>query len=280
MIIRINSQDLSIHVKPGFRGEIVEIDNKNKALNIINTVSRRVEPYHEKIKKRSFLSKINLKNCIKKKMFFNIYDILGFKNKNLAKVLAYDNAQKTAFIDYFIFGKYSIKEMIHSIRKNLYEISSNAYEIERMDKDSQKFIYMHKTEDMRQKDISFDIKKKIGLNHPNTIEVSYELKNISVRRVRGVFATEVNLSMYNENLCCVKQLKNVSNLFLNDQWTSSQMKIMISEPLDVRIIPVYTVNESEEGIDETYQYIRMLFMKKICLEKDEKLNLKFEIKVT
>ncbi|MDD4201980.1 MAG: DUF1926 domain-containing protein [Candidatus Omnitrophica bacterium] len=280
LVIRLDNNDLSLHIKPGRRGEIVEIDCKDKSLNIVNTVSRKVEPYHDKIKKRSFLDIVSLKKQIQDRKFFNIYDLLGSKKKCLAKVLAYDKSDKSAFIDKFIFGKYSIKDMIHAKERNLQELSVELYEVVNINKDGKRSVEMHKTETVQHADVSFDIKKEIGLEQSNSFYVLYELKNIGVRKAKGFFATEVNLSIYNEKMCCEQQFKNVNNLFLNDQWTSSQISIKISEPVDIWIIPVYTVNESEEGLDRTYQYSRMLFMKKVCLVKEEKNNLKFEIKVT
>ena len=278
-VIRLNNNDLSLHVKPDNRGEIIEIDNKHKALNLINTISRKVEPYHKGIKNRSFLKKIDLKKNVKKGKFFNIHDLLGLKKKSLSNVLTYDNTEKNAFIDYFIFGKYSIKDMIVGSQKNLQELSVEAYECEKIRNDQKTAVLMHKTESIQQEKLSFDIRKEIELLKANSFNVFYEIKNISLCKAQGFFATEVNLSMYNENMCSEKQLKNVSNLFLNDQWTDSQISIKVSEPLDVWIIPIYTVNGSEEGLDKTYQYVRMLFRKKVSLENNESFKLNFEIKV-
>jgi alpha-amylase len=278
-IIRLDNKDLSIHVDVEKRAEIIEIDDKLKAFNLINTISRKKEVYHNNIKGTSFFKKLDVKRKIEQKQFFNIYDFLGLKDKVIKKALVYDSGNKGAFIDHFIFGRYTLQDMVYAKDKNIKELSEMPYEIIKGKEYDSSFIEMSKTEDVKERDIQFGIKKRISLDKDDGFAVSYSLRNLSSKKVQGFFATELNLSMYNESLSQERVFKNTDTLILDDQWSSMQIKIKTDSPVEIWTVPIYTVNGSEGGLGRTYQYLKMLFKKKVCLKTEDTMDLTFEVKI-
>ena len=77
-------------------GVITELDYKPKAFNLVNSLMRRKESYHEKLRQQVAIQLPKEEPKVK-----SIHDILVSKDKDLSELLFYDQYARNCLIDHF-----------------------------------------------------------------------------------------------------------------------------------------------------------------------------------
>ena len=74
-----------------------------------------------------------------------------------------------------------------------------------------------------------------------------------------------------------RDFNSLETFSIKDEWEGIGLKHSFSDKVRLWTVPVYTLNESEAGIEKTYQYISLLVQRPMILEKNE--NARFSAKV-
>lgn len=282
--IIVGNKHLDLYIKPDHRGSVFGLDDKLASKNMINVLSRSPEPYHRKIwaPKKEKISVKKIKESIKDGTYFNIHDVLGIKDKRLKKYLIYDEGRKDCLIDYFIAGKFTINDFAISKYENLYEVSKNEYSLKRQIDEFQASFIMQKEEEFKagKRFFAISIKKKISIADKPGFNVEYSLKNISGKKIDSIFAIEFNWSVMDKELTRKRDFRALKSFEINDQWDNSRIKFDFMQKTRLWTIPIYTVNESEAGLEKTYQYLRCLTQNPVVLDPDDEVKFGFNITIT
>jgi alpha-amylase len=83
----LSNKFINIYVKPGSSGTVFGLDNRTRALNLMNTMRRKKEPYHSKVVKRSAVNLRSIRDNISSDKYHSIYDIIGLKTRGLKSTL-------------------------------------------------------------------------------------------------------------------------------------------------------------------------------------------------
>ncbi len=279
--IIIGNRFLDLYIKPGRSGSIFALDNKRKSYNMINIITRRPEAYHSKLVRRHKNNFKNIKRDLEKGKAIDIHNILGIRGRNLEKFLIYDDTKKDSVIDYFLAGKFSLKDFSKGKREKLIKLSKNHYNVNKIiDKNYISFI-LEKTEDIELEKEVFCvyIKKELILSNSSEFYIEYTLKNLSRKKLFTTFATEYNWSFMNKYFLKNRDFRNIDSFLLKDEWSDIEIKYRFSESVRLWSIPIYTLNETESGLDKTYQYLSLLIQTPISLACEEDIKLSSTITI-
>ena len=272
---------IGLYVKPGSGGTIFGLDNKEAHANLLNTVTRRKEPYHDKILKGKRVRLRDVKKNIQDDKHVDIYDILGFRGKRLKKYLVYDEADKVSLVDFFIQGRMSVKDFARGRSKNVVRLAKYPYKTVRIENSDSVSLLFEKEEDVMldNRYHTVSIRKEIALTDKPAFTVSYSIRNMGKDNLRSVFATEFNWSLKNRRFMKNRELRNIDRLELKDEWTGALVRHTFSGRVNAWAAPVYTVNESEGGLDWHYQHLSVVFQRPVNLDPGHAAGFDMEITI-
>lgn len=262
--ILVSSHYLNLYFEPLKGGVIFELDYKPKPCNIINTLTRRQEAYHQKIKQASTSNKLT---DVK-----SIHDQLSTKQLNLDKYLNYDFYKRVSLIDHFLdkdvtleeFSKCSYKEVgdfinqpyRHKVRRAKEEIILDLARQGKIQVEDEKLLV--------------GITKSIKITATNTeLEINYEISNDDKKNIQLWFGIEFNLALLGGAQCfyyipegeLIEDNKldatgeeiDCKEIAIMDRIGGMEVGFKFSRPCCVWRFPIHTISASESGFELLYQ---------------------------
>jgi len=117
------SNTLNAYFKPAVSGMLYELDFRPSAVNLLDSFTRRYEPYHDPIRERA--AKVAQTSGEK---IGTIHDELGVKEEGLEKWLIYDEYERRSLIDHFLPVGATIEEFASGKCLELGDFLGAAYE--------------------------------------------------------------------------------------------------------------------------------------------------------
>jgi len=272
-VISARNKFLTVFINPEYAGSIFEIDYKPASCNLVNTISRRYEPYHEKLKS---IKKRNLSGMDKKlenEEDIDLYEVLGVKERNLKKHLNYDTYQKFSCICHAMDLKANLADFIRSRHVNLGGDSLfGPFNYKTESRDGRLVINLEREGRLR-------LKKCIILEKRPEISMRFDLENTSGIPVKLIFGVEFNWSVEDKKFMRPKEIRWTKRITLSDKNYNLKIRHVFNKRLDLWSFPVYTLNETERGISKSFQEVSVLFHKKLALKKGEKFSLEGKISI-
>ncbi|MDD4293965.1 MAG: DUF1926 domain-containing protein [Candidatus Omnitrophica bacterium] len=232
-------------------GTILELSLRHPEMNLVNTITRQRESYHDKIKD----------DVSSHDEHASIHDIVIQKEKGLDKYLIYDNHERVCAVDNFL--KKDLDVQMYNRQDGVYPLSNYIYDFS-VNKGKGKTEIEYALKD------SFD--KKITICKNKGVTLDYVFKKIDVFE-RENFGVEFNLSFLSlkDVFYCKADsrtvlekpmfLKDIDNVHLEDLHAGLICRFDFSGG-DVIMMPVYTVTSSESGFERSYQQVAVMFVKK------------------
>ena len=279
-LICVRNKALTIFVDPDHAGGISEIDYKPLSCNLVNTMSRRYEPYHGKLKSDPGVNRAPQKN-IGEDEAFDLYDILGVREPNLKRFLSYDPYKRRSFLCHIMDPKTRFSDFVKSEHVDLREGSlfgPHKYKVETslgkavIDLERESCL-KHTPEARTGMGYSLRLKKRITLENEREILVKFDLENINPRPVDFVFGVEFNWSIESRAFMRKRKKRRVRKVVLVDRFSKLRIEHIFEKPMELWSFPVYTLNESERGLGKDFQEISMLFHRRITLSGGDKFSL-------
>jgi alpha-amylase len=240
-----------VYIDPAEGGVIKEFDYRPLSINLINTLSRKKEPYHQKIVEGMTKDDGKVKT---------IHDDVKPSAPGLSNKLIYDRFPRYSLQDHFLKPEVSMKDFINSSYENG---RGGPYILRSSDKS---VILERNIETMG---VGLRITKEIQIKSEKEIEFSYviEKKNPSDKDV--IFGVEFNLTMPDLNSDRYTYFYNSKNMgglgiqgsaqdvdFFSIQDYNKECGIGFSfsdRPKELWYFPVQTVSQSERSYELNYQ---------------------------
>jgi len=267
----LGNKFMNIYVKPDNKGTVFQLDNKAKSQNMINTIARRREPYHDKLLSGKKIRYHEVRRSIANDKYINIHDVLGIKGRHLKKYLVYDDGEKSSFVDYIVSGKMRLNDFASGNTGQMIKVSKYPYRILKKETKDAISLIMEKEEDFLINGIyhTIWIRKEMTVSTKPEFTFQYTIKNISRDMLRTSFATEFNWSLMNKVYMKSRCLKKARVFSLKDEWNGASVKYMFNQDVEIWTTPVFTLNETEAGLDSSYQCLSLLVQKPLCLKPGE-----------
>jgi len=274
-MICAQNEFLALYVDPNCAGSIFEIDYKPFPYNLLNTVSRRYEPYHEKLKPRRALAAGEIKKKVDRDEAVDLYEILGVREPNLKRFLNYDSYRKSSSICHVMDLKTSLSDFIRSKhRSERHEGLSGAYDCALESKRDRSEI------NLRRESGALRLNKCIILERGADIFMKFTLENVSNRRLKFIFGIEFNWSVEDARFMRNGRTNRLRKIELTDKVSGIRIEHTFATPVNLWSFPVYTLNESDRGLGKTFQEISLLFNRKLTLEPNAKFSLEAGIRIS
>ena len=225
-------------------GTLLEMSYKDKNFNLLNTITRREETRHQKIKD-------NPEDKINEEIIYDKYERLGLVDHLLNKKITVSDFDK---------------------QKNFRTLSGDVYklDVDKTTETKQCLVSVMLNYKYKSKDLEFA--KKITLNKKAEIKAEYIFQknaflekynfgveyNIFFQSLRDVkFQTEKGEA----NLKRKRVFKKINYLKISDHFKNIFLQFDFSEA-DVFILPIYSIANSQKGAEKSFQQASILFIKK------------------
>jgi alpha-amylase len=273
-IVCARNKHLALFIDPDYAGSVFEIDYKPLSFNLLGTMSRRWEPYHEKLTKKRRVNVKSLGRKTDEDVSIDLYEVLGVRERNLKKFLNYDSYRKSSMLCHFMRLNTSLSDFIKSRHATLGEegfFGRHGHEIK--NENGKLIINLHKKGRVK-------LDKRIILEKDAEVFIKFDLENTSFRRLKFLFGVEFNWSIEDKLFLRNRSKKGLRKVELVDKFSKLGIEHTFEKPMNLWSFPVYTLNESERGIGKNFQGISLLFYRKLALGKDEKFSMGARIKIS
>lgn len=281
--ILMSNNLINLYIDPDAGGHIFEIDYKGGPyVNISDTLTRRYESYHSKIKE--------VVQGQENQSHKSIHEIVNVKKGGLEKLLVYDSYRRVSLIDHFIpDGVTPANDSWRAYPDSFFVNRPYKYQISRKTKKA--------VVELKRKDKDLCIRKEIVIE-PNRASVSmqYEIENFSSEELKKRFGVEFNFSLLagddpdryyeipgltlkNNRLISTEEIADIEEIKLVDKWQGFYISIKFTEKAMLWLFPVYTVSQSESGMEENYQHSTVIPIWNLRIPPREKWKTELVLKI-
>ncbi|MDV6031162.1 MAG: DUF1926 domain-containing protein [Phycisphaera sp. RhM] len=258
--VRLSNDKLCVWVAPGRGGRIYELDVREISHNLLATLQRRPESYHQKV-----LAGPNADGD----SVASIHDRVVFKQADLDQRLQYDRYPRKSLMDHF----YDVDTDLESVargeameRGDFVELPFEAKLRRGADR-----VQVQMRREGNAWGIPIVLTKAVTMvTGSDALEITYLLENLP--RDRDLhFAVEMNfaglpsgaddryfsdedgqhLGQLGEKL----NLEHASQLSLSDRWLGIDVSLKLDRPSGIWAFPVETVSQSEAGFELVHQSV-------------------------
>lgn len=287
--IVFNNEYFGVLLSPNKGGSLWELSYRPAAVNLLDTLTRRPEPYHDDLQKQD----INVKE--ESGGVKTIHERFTVKEDGLKEYLIYDQYPRGALIDHFLppelelqaFSKGDYREKGDFLLKPYHAV----LEYERGEATA---IFNRCGKIDGQEELS--LQKKISLKASSqVIQVSYVLKNKG-NDTSFKFGVEFNLSflagyapdryyhipgrkLEQPHLASVGVEEEVAELLIFDEWRKLVVSLRFMPAARLWRFPVETVSQSEAGLERVYQQSVIVPNWDLALPSQAEVSLNLELSV-
>lgn len=280
--ILVSSPKLNLYLSPHNGGSLFELDFKPLSLNLINTLARRKESYHERILETKPGSGNQSEGIA------SIHDMAEVKDAALLKDLSYDRYRRISLLDHFLREGTTARDFAASRFNEAGDFLSEEYdyEIKKMPKSEGLVIRLFREGNyftVSGENRRIKVTKSIKINGGSSaVVVEYEIINLDSKEFSPWFGVEFNYSLKDPHLNRIGEVRDLRNININDQWYGLRIDLEFSRPTSLWYFPIETVSDSEAGLERTYQELSLLFHWNLKLAPKNKWSVRFlqDIEVT
>lgn len=273
-------------------GSLLEMDYRPKAFNILNTITRRKEGYHQKLLEgREKSSGGGLRT---------IHEIFDFKESDLDQYLHFDSYRKASFLDHFLSKEVTLDAFKKGVFQEIGDFLGNPYHLQITTLPKRKEVIFSRSGQLflRGKNIPIHLEKRFTIfHHRSVIEASYQIVSREGEMpLDCLFGIEFNINLLagdamdrsyeipghwldDKRLMSIGESPSISKVCLIDEYNG--MKVFVNSDRNGNLwrFPIETVSLSESGFERIFQGSCLLMFWPLELEpqKPFEIHLKFGI---
>jgi len=294
--VLVETEAQNAYFKPAAGAALFEYDFKAVSKNLLDTLSRREEGYHSKLKEAKIEGQQQKSTSAESK---SIHDLVLAKEPGLMKYLNYDWYERRAFIDHFLGEGENIENFSKAAFKEEGDFVNQPYTLKskRRLKDRIVLLFERKGHVWHQGIFeALTILKKITVfNKTSEIHSEYELINHGGKPLSLHFGVEFNYGLqaghaedryyYNKQgrlkngfLDSTATMPGTRFIGLRDEYLKLDIGLKAKATAEVWRLPVETISLSEAGFERVYQSSCILFIWDIVLKDRWKVTLTQSVK--
>lgn len=277
---------LNLYFSPEQGGSLFELDYKPKNFNLINTLARREEAYHEKISPPVWEKQPELPEPTRK-----MVDQAKFKGYD--KLLTYDRHPRFCLIDHFLGEGTTLDSFSRNKFREEGDFAGSRFDYMPQRRGNEVVLRMKRDGKVSGNEVR--VEKEISIVAKQSIvNIMYDLSNISREVVHLWFGTEFNFSFLagnssdryykiegvdNATLESSGRSENVSLAGIVDEWKGFGVSLALDRPAALWRFPIETISISESGFEKNYQSSVLFPNWKISLQPGEKWKIKIALRI-
>lgn len=294
--VAVKTSPCNYLIAPEYGGALVEWDYKKRPFNLIDTLARRVEAYHEK------LHGVRQKAEEAHDGASTIHGQVKVKEDNLDKLLAYDWHRKLCFLDHFLGKGTDLPKFSQARYAEVGDFVVEPYELVSLDSNASDIVLKlsrngHIRVENTTQTLTVD-KTYNFLASQAKLVVEYRLTNTDANPLYLWFAPELNFNFLapdahdryffdpesnaklEEPLLSSQAVIETSHgLGICDQWLGIKLSMRFADAASIWRHPVFTVSNSESGFEKIYQGSTILPNWHIFLQSGQSWATKIELAI-
>ena len=258
--VRLATNRLVAWIAPASGGQMYELDVRSICHNLLATLTRRPEGYHEKV--LSGPSQANGEVA-------SIHDRVVFKQEGLDQRLQYDDHERKSLVDRFFDEDATVDAVWQGDAAERGDFVTGVYDsVVRRNPDR---IQVQLSRNGNAWGVPLKITKGVTTNiGGSTLEIAYLIEGIPEGR-EFHFGVELNLAGLPAgaddryffqsgdqrlgHLGTVQDLQAIRELGLADEWLGMSVRWSANQPTNVWTFPIETVSQSEGGFELVHQSV-------------------------
>ncbi|VAW38185.1 Alpha-amylase [hydrothermal vent metagenome] len=262
--VEVSGPELNLYISPRHGGSIFEIDFKPGAVNITNTLSRRYEGYHEKLKEAGAGAQDG--GGAK-----SIHEAVVMKEEGLAERLAFDSVRRSSLRERFLPACADLDALAASRCGELGDFFDSEYSCEVRETG------LTLTRDGLLSGRPFRVSKTLCFDKAGGFSAGYELTGEVDDSLKGVMmGVEFNICLPGcSGPACYLECDGsgvrhgldrlgvdpgVESLVIVDEYSGVRVGFELNRPVTLWRYPVETVSLSEAGFERIYQGSSIVFL--------------------
>lgn len=263
--LRIATALYAAYFCPHQGGMLYELDIRPVKYNLLATLSRRPEPYHETIKQLA-------SNASVAKSSVNPDKVASFKQADLEKHLIYDKYPRKSLIDHFYPLSTTLQDVVQCQEEELGDFVQGAYIRRLIDRDTHQRLRLFRQGKVREHTLQVS-KEIVASATANALTVRYRLDELPPKP-DFYFAVEFNFAGFpaqqpdryfyhagKKNAGSTDGLIDLhatDHLGVVDEYLGLDCKVQTSSPAGFWGFPIQTVSQSEAGFELVHQGVTMI----------------------
>jgi 4-alpha-glucanotransferase len=258
--VRLASNRLVALVAPSHGGHLYELDVRSICHNLLATLTRREEAYHEAVRGGEKAPTSDVAS---------IHDRVVFKQADLDKRLQYDRHRRKSLVDHFFHTDASLGAIVSGNYDELGDFVTGSFEAKlRRNPDR---MQLQLTRDGRVGDQDVTITKGITLEAGgSTLEIAYRIDGLPPGQPVH-FGVEFNFAglpagcgdrFFHDargqslgQLGTQLDLHDTDYIGLTDEWLGIDVELRSDQPMRLWTFPIETVSQSESGFELVHQSV-------------------------
>lgn len=279
---------LNLFFSPQNGGSLTELDFKPKTINLIDSMTRRPEAYHQKLFELNNPSHSNSPED----SVASIHDIVLTKEPGLEKFLNYDWYPRASMLDHFLRNDSTLELAAQAKYGEQGDFVNQAFEASITKKANVHEILLERNGHVwvNGEFVPVNIKKTIQLKaRSDYYMVKYSITSLHNKPITLWFGVEFATSLLAGNapdrnylvpgqtlqdskLASIGAIDNIKKIQLRDDWLGIQTSFETSREADFWRYPIETISMSEAGFERVYQCSIVMPNWKFSLEPNEQWN--------
>jgi 4-alpha-glucanotransferase len=287
--VLIETKVHNAYFKPSAGGTLFEYDFKAADKNLLDTMTRREEGYHEKLYHAKIAGEDHGGDGTA-----SIHDLVIAKEPGLEKYLVYDKYERKSFVDHIIENDVTPERFLKNEYTEKGDFVKGEYALDHTEVEAGTIcLTLSREGAIWQNDHAYPIKitKEITIfKNTELIEAQYRLINLSDEKLNFRFAVEFNYGLqaghaddrfyYNQDgrlhdsfLDSIGVVEGSKFLGLKDEYMKIDINISAEEADAIWRLPVETISLSEAGFEKVYQSSCVLLIWAVELQDETILKL-------
>lgn len=270
--VLVESNKLNLYFDPQEGGSLFELDFREKALNLVNTLARRQEGYHQEVLEHA-LRRSEAGDSSGGEQVRTIHDVIRVKEEGLERFLHYDWYRRVCLLDHFLHPGATLSDFANASYGEAGDFVRQPYTYKTANSDGSVEVTLerHGYVWCEEESLPIYLAKTVRLREDASIfTVDYEVFNSSERPLTSTFGSEANFAMLGPqaegDYYLIDGEKPAEAAFDSAGSQDGVQRVeLVSRLLGIRIqmawntpatlwrFPVQTVQSSEGGFERSYQ---------------------------
>jgi 4-alpha-glucanotransferase len=251
----IDTNDLAVRVCPEDGGSLAELGFKLTGVNLFDVVARRRERYHEKIKRSV--------GRHPSKRVRSIHDPVVVRDSGLRELLAYDRYPRYSFLDHLVSPETGIRELSSQKFRELVPLAGRAYPAKVAKTQRGVEVELSGSPGTPNRSKLSKLQKLLSVDAAGTslrfrYKVSFAEKPPASRLLVQINLGSLGDDAFTKNFSRAKSLSNASAAVFGYPSLGISATLEFSRSLDVWMVPVLTVSQSESGFESLLQGVSVV----------------------
>jgi alpha-amylase len=263
--LMLNSDRMNLFIDPAEGGRLTELDWKPRSFNLMNSLTRRSEGYHDKILQAVGATAEGAQSEGVK----TIHERITVKEAGLQHHLQYDWYTRGSLLDHFLGSGVDLASFMKSEYYETGDFVLGAYHAKVKKTEGTATVLLERTGSVA--GLSVRLKKELSLrSNASDVSIRYTLTNQSNEELNTSFGSEFNITLLagdahdryydimghtldKRNLASTGETNHVQQVSLVDEWLKLKFTMAFSEHAVLWRAPVETVSQSEAGFERVFQ---------------------------